>query len=141
VAALDLDHEDLRAALIHVGQSFLALILSPTARSIYRIVIGEVQRFPELGRVFYQSGPALVTGRLVEFLQRADARGQVRVYDPVMAAKRFIGALQGPLHLRRLIGLIEQPDEAELQLAVLIAVDGFLRSYAADQPPPSGSRS
>lgn len=137
--ALDLGQHDVRAALLLIGRSFLRLILSDEARAMFRIVIAEAPRSPELGQIFYASGPAIVTGRLVEFLGRAEQRGQVAVPDPVLAIKQFIGALQGPFHLRRLIGLIEQPDEASLEHAVQTAVNVFLRAYAVSPPEPDAA--
>ncbi len=132
LAAQDADPADLRGALLAIGASFLQMILSEQARGIYRIVIAEAPRLPELGRIFFESGPAIVTRRLADFLQHANERGQTAVPDPWLAAKQLIGALQGPFHMARLVGLIDQPDEAELERATTTAVDVFLAAYATD---------
>ena len=43
---------DLDQALHQIGRSFLGLVTSTQGLGIYRIVVAEVARFPELGRIF-----------------------------------------------------------------------------------------
>ena len=122
---------DVGAALRRMARDFLVLLLSPQAGAIYRIVIAEGPRFPELGRVFYDSGPRRTLDRLSSYLQHADERGLVRIAEPRRAAEQFAGMLKGDLHLRHLLGLAEKPQAAELDRLVDGAVAAFLRAYRA----------
>src|SRR5579859_3846502 len=65
---------DIGDGLRRFARNFLATLLSPNAAAVYRIVIGEGPRFPELGRIFYESGPRLTLDRLAAFLGDADRR-------------------------------------------------------------------
>jgi TetR/AcrR family transcriptional regulator, mexJK operon transcriptional repressor len=101
------------------------------------MVMAEAPRFPELGRAFYASGPAVVLARLADYLGAADARGALRVEDPKLAAEQFIGMLLGPLHMRHLLGLTAEFGDRDPAAVVEAAVTTFLAAYAprsADAP-------
>jgi AcrR family transcriptional regulator len=121
--------EDIRAALLRFARAHVALLLSPEGAAMYRIVIAEAPRFPELGRAFYENGPAIRLRALTEYLTRADAAGVLKVDDPVLAAGEFVGALGGTVHLRAMLGHADEFSAAEQQALVEHAVDAFLRSY------------
>jgi AcrR family transcriptional regulator len=125
----EIEHTDVGAALRRMARDFLTLLLSPQAGAIYRIVIAEGPRFPELGRIFYDSGPRRTLDRLASYLGRADERGLLRIAEPRVAAEQFAGMLKGDLHLRHLLGLAEAPNGAELDSLVDKAVGAFLRAY------------
>jgi TetR/AcrR family transcriptional repressor of mexJK operon len=124
------DH-DIGDGLRRFARNFLETLLSPNAAAIYRIVIGEGPRFPELGRIFYESGPRLTLDRLSAYLGEADARGHLRVPEPRAAAEHFTGMMKGEAHLRRLLGIGEKPSAEEIDRVVDLAVGAFLRAYAA----------
>jgi AcrR family transcriptional regulator len=125
----EIEQGDVGAALRRMARDFLMLLLSPQAGAIYRIVIAEGPRFPELGRVFYESGPRRTLDRLASYLRHADAQGLLRIAEPRSAAEQFAGMLKGDLHLRHLLGLAETPKAAELDRLVDGAVGAFLRAY------------
>src|ERR1700756_3627567 len=57
-----LDHmpdlgEDPHAALVETGFGLLTLVLSAPVMAISRLVVAESERFPELGQVFFETGP------------------------------------------------------------------------------------
>jgi len=105
-------------------------MLSAKARTMYRIVTAEAARFPELGRAFYASSPATVLARLADYLRSATARGALVVEDPTLAAEQFIGMLQGPLHMRHLLGLTAEFGDRDPAEVVDAAVTTFLAAYA-----------
>lgn len=124
------EHEaDIRTALLRFARDHVALLLSPEGAAMYRIVIAEAPRFPELGRTFYESGPAIRLKALADYLQRADAAGTLKVDDAPLAAREFVGALGGTVHLRAMLGHADEISTAEQQALVEHAVDAFLRAY------------
>lgn len=124
------EHErDIRAALLRFAREHVAMLLSPEATAMYRIVIAEAPRFPELGRAFYENGPAIRLRALVEYLQHADAAGTLRVDDAPLAAGEFVGMLGGIVHLRAMLGHAGEITAAEQETLVAHAVDTFLRAY------------
>ncbi len=130
----DIDRLEVREALGAIGRNFLELVLSAKARAIYRIVMAEAPRFPELGRAFYASGPAVVLARLADYLGAADARGGLRVEDAGLAAEQFIGMLLGPLHMRHLLGLTAEFGDRDPSEVVDAAVTTFLAAHAPRDP-------
>jgi len=124
------EHEsDIRAALLRFGREHVALLLSPEGAAMYRIVIAEAPRFPELGQAFYEHGPAIRLRALVEYLQKADAAGVLSVDNASLAAGEFVGMLGGTVHLRTMLGHADEISAAEQATLVEHAVDTFLRSY------------
>ena len=134
LGAPDIDRLDVRQALSEIGRHFLELVLSAKTRAIYRIVIAEAPRFPELGRIFYASGPAVVLARVADYLRSADACGALTVKDPTLAAEQFIGMLQGPMHLRRLLDLAPEFGDRDPEQVIEAAVETFLSAYARPGP-------
>ncbi len=83
-----------------------------------------------MGRLFYESGPQQGLKRLAAFLDKATARGELAVDDPVMAANMFIALCQNRLLKGRLCNYMPEPSEAQLELEVAKAVDVFLKAFA-----------
>lgn len=119
-----------RQVLIGLGRTFLRLIVSPAAMAIFRIAAAESERFPELGAVFYRSGPQRWTETLAAYLRAQDAAGTLAVPDPELAAAQFLAMVKGPVHLRLTLGVGDAPDEAAIEHAVAGAVALFLEGCA-----------
>src|SRR6201984_1432179 len=77
----ELDPRDVRASLTVLGRRFLDLLLSPDGIALYRIILGEVTRFPGLGEVFWSAGPERQRLQIDTFLKSAVASGTVSVPD------------------------------------------------------------
>lgn len=86
-----------------IGMRMLESILGADAISLCRIVIAETPRNPDLGTLFFASGPDRVLTRLSAFLATAAARGEISCPDCDQASRIYLGALIGAYHLRRLI--------------------------------------
>jgi len=52
-----------RDVLGQAGRHFLRFITSKFGQQVFRICVAESDRFPEIGRAFYQSGPARMRNR------------------------------------------------------------------------------
>jgi len=124
-----IEQEDLRATLTQIGRDFVSFVMTDAALAIYRVIIAEAPRFPELGRSFYESGPRITLDRFAAFLGKACERGQLRIAAPRRAAEQFIGMLKGELHLRRLLSLTPPPSAEQVEAQVTAAVDTFLRAH------------
>lgn len=120
---------DLATALTAFGHGFMELLLHPVALAIYRITMGEARRFPELGRLFFESGPATVRERLTAFLAEREARGEVAIADRRLAAEQFLGLMQTPLYLRSLLDIRDGIGPEDVDRIVAAAVEVFVRAY------------
>lgn len=75
--------------LPRAGRKILDFMLSDFGQSVYRIAVAESERFPELGRKFYDTGPKLVRERLAIYLRAAVDRGELKIDDIGLAAEQF----------------------------------------------------
>jgi TetR/AcrR family transcriptional regulator, mexJK operon transcriptional repressor len=100
--------------------------MAPRILTILRIVIAEVRRFPELGRIYYDSGPRIALDGVAHYLERACNSGLIQAQDARLAAAQFLGMLRGDLFLRRMLGIGETKDLKRIADA---AVETFLKAY------------
>ena len=114
-----------------VARSFLKFVLSEMGQRIFRICIAEADRFPDLGRQFYQSGPMTMRSKLVSYLATARDRGEVAIDDLELAADQFTELCKASLWTRCVFGVAKAPCEAEIARTVDGAVATFLARYGA----------
>lgn len=129
ISALSLDYDtqsDLPNTLTIFGTRLLAVYMSPSVLGIYRIIITEAGRIPDLARLFYERGPGRTTVHLAKVLQAAADRKEIRIGDPLLVAGHFVGMIRDNLHLQVVLGLRPPPTEGEAQATVASAVTLFL---------------
>ncbi len=88
--------------LCRFGLTYLRLLLTPVSLALYRMVIGESGRFPELSRAVFLANPTAAADRLAGYLREQERRGLVVVPDADLAARHFLEMLKGDLHTRAL---------------------------------------
>ena len=118
-----------RRMLTDRGRRFLKLITSPEAVALFRTVTAEAERFPELGRAFFETGPKCWTSSFEAYLRTQDEKGRLRIANPEIAAKFLFSLLKDPLHLRCMLGVQSKVTEAEIAAHVESVVDAFLEHY------------
>ena len=121
---------DAEARLTHLARGFLAHLMTPETMAIQRVVVSESERFPELGRVFYESGPKIVLGRIGDYLGELMDAGVLRRTDPIVAAQHFKDLAISGVYWPRMWGVAAAPTPQEFDQQVARAVDTFLRAYA-----------
>mgnify|MGYP000859682451 CR=1 FL=1 len=119
----------LRAALRAVGLTFATFIMAPRTVAVFRVVVSETRRFPELGRILYESGPAIGLGHLAAYLADAAAKGELVLDDPRRAADQFIAMIRGELYLRAVLGLEGTIASSTLEALVDETVETFMRAF------------
>lgn len=127
------DGDSPRERLEHFGQSFLKLLLTPESRGIHRLVVAENERFPEIGRMFYDLGPRVVLMKIGDYLADLMAQDLLRRADPFVAAQQFKDlAISGVLQPRIWGVITSEMTDTEIDAQVTYAVDTFLRAYRPD---------
>ncbi len=120
---------DLEATLLATATGFMDLLMDPSAVALYRLVVAEAPRFPELARAFYDNGPKRAIRSLADLLSEEAAAGRLDVGDPVRAAEQFFSLTSGYVHMRALLGIEVPRRGTDVQAQVRSAVDTFLRAY------------
>lgn len=117
-----------RACAQLVADRFIRFLIGPVPQSLFRIVVAESARFPELGRLFYESGPGAGTCHLAGLFRAATEQGVLRADEPRLAARLMCDLCDGYLVRRVRLGL-GRPTEDEIQEEVEVVVDLFLRLF------------
>jgi TetR/AcrR family transcriptional regulator, mexJK operon transcriptional repressor len=124
------DHvaSDLRA----LARRQLERVTQPRLMQLRRLVIGEANRFPELGRAFYERGAGRSTAGLAVAFERLTARGLLRAHDPELAAAHFNWlVMAAPVNRTMLLGDDALPTASELDRYAEGGVYAFLAAYGA----------
>jgi AcrR family transcriptional regulator len=114
-----------------LGNRFLELTTGKIGMAIWRGVVAEAPRFPELGRLMEESGPKVCFELLGKYLEQATAAGELRVEEPFSAAEEFMILCQGRLMRQLELGLKQRITATDRKAAVDRALRLFLRAYAA----------
>jgi AcrR family transcriptional regulator len=130
-AAFDLDHanHDVEAALTRLGSAYLGFLCSTVKASALRTVVAIADRMPEIGRIFYETGPAVGIARLADYLKAQNEAGVLAVDDCTVAASQFLDSCKSTLFMPVLFNFSAPPHDDAIRHVVGIAVRTFLRAY------------
>lgn len=120
-----------REVLTVAATELTGFLLSDFAQQVFRICVAERDRFPELGRAFYEAGPKNGQARLMEYLDTAVAKGELRIEDTEMAAEQFAELCRVKLWNQAAFGIRDRFTQGEIDSVARHAVDMFLARYAA----------
>jgi TetR/AcrR family transcriptional regulator, mexJK operon transcriptional repressor len=113
-------------ALLAVGRGFMQAMMAPESLGLYRIVIAEGTRFPELAEAVFSAGPKAAADGLTRYLAQKVRSRELGLDDPGAAARHFLEMVKGDLHFRALLGLAPAPSAADVENCVALAVKTFL---------------
>jgi AcrR family transcriptional regulator len=130
-AAFDLDAADheVEGVLKRLGAAYIEFLCSPAKASALRIVIAIADRMPEIGKVFYETGPATGIAKLADYLRAQTQAGVLAVADVEVAAAQFLDACQSTLFKPVLFNFRTAPERDRIDYVVGIAVQNFLAAY------------
>ena len=123
---------DIRQALTQAAGRMVRFFMSDVGMQVYRIVVGESQRFPEIGQDFYNAGPAMVRQVLAQFLTKSVEEGKLEIDDIELAADQFPELCKAGLHIQMVLGLRKSVTDEEIDRVIDGAVDLFLCKYGVD---------
>jgi AcrR family transcriptional regulator len=114
-----------------IGTRMVRMMLSDAGLAIYRVVIAEAAKFPELARGFFEAGPARAIGFMADWLAEETRRGRLAVPDPAFAAEQFFNLCQTRLVIRRKLEMLPDPPDRDIDAVIQASITMFLRSYQA----------
>ncbi len=94
---------DLAAGLTVLGRHYATLLRRPEMTDLFRIVIAELPRFPELARAHFAQGKLPYFESVRIYLVAEHEAGAADIADPEMAATQFLGMISNYLLWPRLV--------------------------------------
>ncbi|MDH4099868.1 MAG: TetR/AcrR family transcriptional regulator [Nitrospirota bacterium] len=129
---VDPDHTP-REALTRIGNSIATQILTVKGIDLYILAVSVSKRFPDISRMFFESGPEHGFHGLAQYLKREVDAGRLRIKDPQMAAEFFFGMIVAREHIAMPVGCAAPPSKARIRKIVDEAVNVFLAAYSAEK--------
>jgi TetR/AcrR family transcriptional repressor of mexJK operon len=131
VASTLQDAQDVRQALRDVANGWVRGLLQPEVLRLRRLVIAEADRFPEVGRAWFDRGFDRALVILGEALRGLADRGLLHnLSDPTLAAYQFAGlVMYQPMNQVMFAGTDALPPTDKLNRIADSAVDMFLATY------------
>ncbi|KAF1021577.1 MAG: Nucleoid occlusion factor SlmA [Pseudomonas sp.] len=122
--------EDPAIGLRVMGVGYAMLLRSPDMQAIYRLIISEAPRFPDLGHMVYEKAKGPFLARLEEYLRiQADA-GRVKIDHFAKVANQFLAVITGQVFWPELIGVGCGGTDEEVHQIVEDAVGLIIAKYA-----------
>lgn len=115
--------------LRNFGNVLMTKITSTPLLSLYRLVVGEADRFPHLAETFYERGPRRGKARAAAWVAEKMARGELRMGDPMRAVNQFAGLCQSGVYQFALLGMEEGRGLDRLAADVEDAIDTLYRAW------------
>jgi AcrR family transcriptional regulator len=128
---LDNNDGDVEGVLTRIGTQLVTFMCRPEKASSLRIVIAIADRMPEIGKTFYETGPAYGIKRLTDYLEAQVRAGTLAIDDCEVAAAQFIDACQSTLFKPVLFNFAPPPTPERIRHVVGTAVRAFLKVYRA----------
>ena len=114
--------------LTQLGLAFLGVICRNESVALFRVVMAEGSKFPELAKAFYDHTESL-SRKLGDYLEDQTAKGVLRVENSRQAAYQFIAMLSTPITIELTIGVRGPVSEKERGRIVDASVATFLRAF------------
>ena len=113
---------DLRAGLTAIGRRYVTLLTRPGMAALFRIVIAELPRFPELGEAHFERGKMPYFDSVRRYLDTENALGTAKLDDTELAATQFLGMISNYVFWPRMLLINWSPDDASMAHVVDEAV-------------------
>ncbi|AGT07457.1 TetR/AcrR family transcriptional regulator [Paracoccus aminophilus] len=117
-----------------IVQMISAHLISDLGVRVFRVSVGEAERFPALAREYYEGGPARLRDQLIQYFQRCVERGELAIADFELAAEQLIELASVSVHHRALFLGSETVDKDSLRRVNRGAVQMFLSCYGVVDP-------
>ncbi len=126
--------ESLEETLAAIGKRFLQMFIDSAGLELFRLIIAEVARFPDLAQRFYEQGPRRSRRALGEYLRLQHKAGRVDCPHPETSAAQFFELVKSVPHLRCTLGLPPFPPGQTHEDHIASAVDLFLNGCRRRRP-------
>jgi TetR/AcrR family transcriptional regulator, regulator of autoinduction and epiphytic fitness len=120
---------DPRSGLTAIGHDYAQTITDAKIRSLFRVMIAEVPRFPELGQELYEKGKKPYLDRLHAYLEAEVAAGYLAIADVPLAARQFLGMINDVIFWPHMLVMGITETQADIDRVVEAAVCTMLKAF------------
>lgn len=121
---------DPRGGLRAIGLRYAELMTRPEMVALFRIVIAEVPRFPELGQRHFSLGKLPFWDAVRTYVEAESAAGTLHVEDSEVATTHFLGMIATFCFWPRMLLVDYDPGQDATHREVAEAVETFMARYA-----------
>jgi AcrR family transcriptional regulator len=121
--------QDIEGTLLTIARRFLTVFLDPARCRLFRTMIAESARFPDLARDFFERGMRMPQ-ELSAYLRLQHDAGRIDCPDPETTALQFLELVKGPPHSRLLLSMPPFPDHFDPEVYISRTVRLFLYGCA-----------
>jgi AcrR family transcriptional regulator len=117
-----------REGLALIGRTYLSIFRVPGNVAIFRILIGEAIRFPQIGEMFFKVAGSRFLSLLSQYFQTQIDRGYLRPHDTAITARSFLGMFVINVIAREIMRqpeAIATPDEQIIATVIDIFLNGL----------------
>lgn len=118
--------------LYTMARQVITSYTSEISQQMFRVCVAEANRFPELGKLFYQSGPMSLRAEVRKYLTAATEAGHLNVEDFDIASDQFVELCKADLLMRAVFLNERNFSEPELHRVAAAAVDLFMARFGCD---------
>ncbi|ANT50178.1 TetR/AcrR family transcriptional regulator [Mesorhizobium amorphae] len=118
------------ADLLEFSWDYADTVLRPDLLSLARLIIGEVQRFPEIGRAYQEVGPDRLLRGIMDYLEDQRRTGRLAFDDAELAAQDLWGLILSAPRTQALYMPDRSPSRAEIARYLNNGLKVFLKAYS-----------
>lgn len=126
---------DMVADLLVFAWAYADTVMRPEMLALARLIIGEVQRFPEIGRAYQASGPDHLLRGIMRYLDSQRRAGRLAFEDAELAAQDLWGLILSAPRTQALYMPDALPDRATLHRYITNGLRVFLKAYSTAPAP------
>lgn len=110
--------------------AYAHVVMQPEFLALARLVIGDAQRSPDMGKAYQNSGPDRVLAGLARYMSQQARQNRLNIEDAELAAEDFWGLILSSPRNRALHVPNDIPTRTTLQRYVHNGQKVFLRAYS-----------
>ncbi len=115
------------SVLAAIARRYQRVVLADNSIALFRVIVTECTRFPELAASFHRAGPAAAAARLATYLSDSglcgSGEGSAR-----QAAESFYAMLRDDLYIQRLLNMRPAPSMSEVERRAERVAAAFISS-------------
>lgn len=119
----------------HLARSFLSKVLDPAQIGLYRGIVRDARRFPELAKQYYAAHATRRYDTLARYLSEQHAAGVLDVPRPAWSAALFASMLKTEVFEMLLFGVREEVPAKEQREIVARCSEAFIRMHRPQTSP------